>query len=447
MRLSNYLFIALLLLLGGNALAQEAMPLSLDAAIDYAVKHNVAAKNARLDVAIQKAKNAEVTGLALPQVSAKDEFNSYPNQLQSFVPAEFVNGPPGTFIAVPFTPKFSNTASASASQLIFDGTVLVALQAKKTLVRLAELSAQSSLQDVRYNVQSAYFSLVVSRKQFDIVGNSLAIFRKMANDQSAMRKEGFIEKIDVDRTTVQLNNLQTDSIRIGNMLETGYQMLKYAMGMDLNTPIILTDTSVDARIDNAAATLTTEVDYNKRVEFNLLQTQLKLNEYDLKRYRYKGLPSLSAFASGAYTYSSNRFTDVATPSNYIFYSIVGATLNVPIFTGFQRTNQVKQAKYNVEKTRNNIDNVKLTIDYQAKQTRTTLRNALMTLENQKRNLELANSVVDIANKKYKAGVGSSLEVNDAQTGLLQTQNNYFQAMLDVITAQTDLQKALGEFAN
>lgn len=447
MRRSIIYFICILALWSQRARAQEPMPLSLEEATNYALKHNAAIKNARLDVAIQKAKNAEVTGLALPQVNAKDEFTSYPNQLQSFVPAEIIGGPAGTYVAVPFTPKFSNTASATASQIVFDGTVLVALQAKKTLVKLSELGAQSTAQDVRYTVHRSYYALIVSRKSFEIVSSSLQVIRKMANEQAILRKEGFVEKIDIDRTNVQLTNLETDSISIGNMLTVGEQSLKYAMGMDINTPIVLTDNNLDAQISAAAGDLLAEADYDKRVEYNLLRTQLRLNEYDLKRYRYKGLPSLNAFATGAYTYSANKFTEVASPSNYLFYSVVGATLNVPIFSGFQRANQVKQARYNVEKTLNSIDNIKLAIDFQTQQSRSNLRNAILKMQNQERNLELAKSVVDIANKKYKAGVGSSLEVNDAQSSLLQTQNNYFQSMLDVINAQADLQKALGEFAN
>jgi outer membrane protein len=435
------------LLFAGRAQAQEPTPLSLEEATDYALKHNANVKNARLDIAIQKSKNAELTGMALPQVNAKNDFMSYPNVMQSFVPAEFIGGAPGTYVAVPFTPKFSNTLSASASQILFDGTVLVVLQGKKTLMKLAELGAQSTIQDVRYRVQGSYYTLVIARKQFDLVNRSMAILRKGARDQEAMYKEGLIEKLDVDRTTVQVNNLQTDSIKLGNMLVVGEQTLKYVMGMDINNPIVLTDTALDRNLDAAKSTLLEEVDYTNRLEYNLSVTQLRYNEFDLKRNRYQSLPSLNAFGSGSYLYSSNQFGDIVKPKNYIFYSMVGVTLNIPIFSGFQRSNQVKQAKYNLEKSRNTVAFSKLSIDFETAQARNNLKSALLTEDNERRNLALANSVLDVANRKYKEGVGSSIEVNQAQTALLQSQNNYFQAQLDVISAQTDLQKALGEFAH
>ena len=130
-------------------------------------------------------------------------------------------------------------------------------------------------------------------------------------------------------------------------------------------------------------------------------------------------------------------------SNYAFNSVVGLQLNVPIFNGFMRTNQVSEAKLNIEKSKNNIENMKQTIDFHAAQSKTALKNAILEVQSQRGNMELSADVLDLAQKKYKAGVGSNLEVNQAQTDHLQAQNNYFSALLDVINAEADLKKALG----
>ncbi len=445
------LLIPLLILAAFNAKAQDVIPLSLSDAVTYALKHNVAVKNARLDIDIQKAKNAEITGMALPQISGREEFNYYPKQVLTALPAIFNkafnpnSGDTVGFIYVPFTPRFSNSASLSGSQLLFDGSIIVALQAKKTLLHLAQLGALSTEEDVRYNVQRAYYALAIAYKQFGILASSLSNAREILHDQAIMRQQGFVEKIDIDRTTVQVNNLATDSIRTGNLILLSEQLLKFNMGMNIDQRLILTDTAVTENLEKASQALENEIVYSNRTDYNLLQDQLKLNKYDLKRYRYKAFPSLGAFGNYTYNYSSNAFSDIATPSIYNNFSLIGLRLDVPIFTGFQRTNQVKQARLNVEKTQNNIDNLKLVIDLQSAQSRTVLRNSLLTLKNSERTLELSNSILDLSNKKYKAGVGSSLEVNQAQTDLLISQNNYFQSLLDVINAQSDLQRALGQF--
>ncbi len=436
--------LSLLVLLPATMLAQETVTLSLDEAMDYAVKHNVDAKNARLDILVQKAKNAEVTGIALPNVSAKGEFNDYLNVMKSFVPAEFVGGPAGTFIAVPFMPKFSSTATGTATQVIFDGSVLVALQARNALIKLYEQNATLSEEQIRYNVQKAYYSFVIAKRQFGILNSSLATARSLSRDMQGMYDNGFIEKIEIDRTHVQLNNLVTDSIRIGSLIDVSEQLLKYQMGMKGDQVIVLTDTSIESKVTESQAMLLDDANYDNRTEFSLLQTQLKLNQYDLKRHKLSGLPSLAAFGSAAYTYQTNTFKDLLN-EQYIFYSLVGLQLKVPIFDGLQRHNRVKQAKFAVEKTQNTIEGTKLGIDFQVSQSKTTLKNALLAMQSQERNLQLASSVVDLARKKYKAGVGSNTEVSQAQTDLLQSQNNYFQSMLDMINAKSDLQKALGQF--
>lgn len=449
MRRSLLFSLALItLLLPTQSFAQtdEILELSLEDAMKYAVRNNYSAKNARLDILNQKAVNDEVRGLALPNISAKGEFNDYINPVQSFVPAEFVGGPSGTFIAVPFTPKFTATASATGSQVLFDGSVMVALQARNTLMTLYEQSAQLTEQQIRYNIQKAYYSLVIAKRQQSILNESMAYIRNMANDLQAMYDNGFVEKIELDRTNVQLNNLASDSIRTGNMITVSEQLLKFQLGIKNQQQIILSDTSLDEQVADARFLLLEKMDYRDRMDYNILQTQLKLNEYDLKRHKLSALPSLGAFGTAAYTYSTNTFEDIF-KNRYIFYSLVGLQLNVPIFDGLQRHNRVKQAKIAIEKTKNNIENLELNIDFQKNRATTQLKNAIITMNNEERNLQLAKSVLDLAQAKYKAGVGSNMEVSQAQTEMLSAQNNYFQSMMEVVNAQADLKQAIGEFSN
>lgn len=423
---------------------REPKLLSLEDAKSFAVKNNVTAKNARLDVLIQKAKNAEVTGLALPNISAQGQYLDYLDPMKSFIPGDFV-GQPGTFIPVQFTPKYGITANGTASQILFDGSVMVALQAKKAILQLVQQNAKLSEEEIRYNVQKAYYGLVIAGKQYEILKEALFNGRKIANEIHVMHQTGFVEKIEVDRTDVQINNLAADSIRIGGLVTLTEQLLKFSMGMDINQPIVLSDTNIALTLADADGLLSQQKEYTTRTEYNLLQSQLTLYKYDLKRHRLSGLPSLATFISAGYNYSTNSFSDLNYMKRYQFSSYWGLSLKVPLFDGMQRYNRVRQAKWNVEKTMNSLDNVKLAIDFQVDQSKTSYKNSLLALESKKRNLELSHSVLDLAQKKYKAGVGSNLEVTTAQTDMLQSQNNYFSAMLEVINAKSDLQKALGQF--
>lgn len=428
-----------------NAQESEApLQLNMDEAMALAVKNNIQAKNARLDIEKQKALNAEVSGLALPNISAKGEYQDYLNPIQSFVPAEFIGGPPGTFVAVPFTPKFGSTASASGSQILFDGSVMVALQARNTLLKLYKQSAILTEQEVKYNIQKAYQAIVIAQRQSAILDESIAYARSIASDLNAMYDNGFIEKIELDRVTVQVNNLAADSLRIKNMVDVSMQMLKYQLGLENDVTVELTDTSIEEHIADAELLLLEDLSFGKRTDYNLLQTQLKLNEYDLKRYRLAALPTLAAFGTAAYTYQTNTFSDIFN-ERYIFYSLVGLQLNVPIFDGNQRRMKAKQAKIAMWQTQNKIQDLERGIKFQKNQSSTQLNNAILTMRNQERNLDLAKSVLELARKKYDAGVGSNMEVSQAQTEMLSAQNNYFQALLDAANAKADLKKALGEY--
>ncbi len=466
MRYNFTLILTMLLAAGLSSKAQDTpTPLSLEDCMAYAMKHNYTIKNARLDVLIQNAQNKQTISAAYPHINAKAEFDDYVVPQQSFfptgifgeffgsylnqnvVPTALIPQQPTTggsqYTAVQFSPKYAGVGTLSGSQVLFDGSVLVALQAQKTIMQYASLNGEVSAETIRYNVYRAYNSLAIAYRQYDIIKSSLHNARLIEHDIRVTQENGFAERIEVERTSVQVNNLSTDSIRISNMLSVSEQVLKYQMGMDITTPIVLTDTDVEAHRNEVAQLLEEDENYSRVPEYNFFTTQLKLNSYNVKRYQYAGLPSLNLIANAGYNYSSQAFSEVMKLSNYLPSVLVGVQLNIPIFNGFMRANQVREAKLNVEKSKNNIDNIKLTIDFQASQSRTTLRNTLLQVQSQHRNLELANDVLDLAQKKYKAGVGSNVEVTQAQTDQLQAQNNYFSALLDLTNAEADLKKALG----
>lgn len=427
--------------------AQDVTMLSLDDAVKYALRNNVNVRNARLDVNLQSAKNAETTSAALPRLNAKAELMAYPDDFKQFIPANaFDPTAPNIAIPVAFSPKYNSNASVSLTQVVFDGSVLVALQARNTVMELFRQTADMTEENTRQAIQKAYYAIVIAERQYHNLGKSLAFARSMLREQDIMKQNGFVEKIEVDRSTVQVNNLAADSMKVAATVELAQQMLKYQMGMDVNQPILLTDTLLEDDITDAVQLTSENTSYDDRAEYSMLRTQLKLNEYDLKRYRMAALPSLNVFGTATYLYATNQLSTVFDFSTgYVFNSLVGVQLNVPVFNGLQRVNQVKQAKINLEKTRNSIDQMKLTIDFQTESARTTLKNAIVTMQSNERNMELADNVLTLAQKKYKEGVGSNLEVSVAQTDFLQAQSNYYQSLLDVMNAKADLQKALGLF--
>ena len=445
----NKLILILGLLIGSThfcAAQNTATPLSMQACNEYALKHNYQVKNGQIDVLIQKAQNDQLISGAYPHINGSAGFNDYLNVPGILMPNSFFSPGAEGYSKVSFTPKYASSAALSGSQILFDPNVFIALQARNTVMQLAQQSSDLTVETVKYNVYKAYNSLVIAYRQFDIIKSSLEFARSIEHDIKLIQQNGFAEKIDVERTSVQVNNLATDSIRVQNLLSFSEQLLKYQIGMDINTPIVLTDTVIDERKREANTLLLDEKNYEKVPAFNLMQTQLKLNEFNLRRYKLAAYPSLMAIGNMGYSYSkiSNSFKDVATGSNYLFNSLVGLQLNVPLYNGHIRMKQITEAQLNIEKTNNSIEGLKQGIDFQVASSRTTLQNVILQLRSQRANMELADDVLELARRKYKAGVGSNLEVTQAQTDQLRAQTNYFSSLLDLVNAEADLKKALGQ---
>jgi outer membrane protein TolC len=442
----SYTKLITLLIATSFARAQEAQKLSLQDCMDYAMQHNYTVKNAQLDILIQEAQNAQTASIAYPKVAGKAEFDYFARPQSQFINGRTFNPlAPDAITAISFSVPYAASVGLTASQLIFDGSALVALQARQMALELARQNANVTAHTTRYNVYKAYYSIIVAYRQREIFAKSLATGRSMLRELDVTNQNGFTEKIDMERSMVQINNLQNDSATLENGIKIYEYVLKLQVGMDINAPVVLTDTALEPHTASAASLLLEGDSYEKVPEFKVLSTVMSLNEFNLRRYKLSALPSLAAFASLGTNYGAEKFNDIWKFKHYESNSLVGLTLNVPIFSGFQRVNQVKEAKLNIQKTQNNIDNFKLAASFSTSQSRASLKNSLLQLRSQTVNLSLADEVLDLAQKKYKAGVGSNLEVTSAQTELLRAQNSYFTTLLSIINAEADLKKALGLF--
>jgi outer membrane protein TolC len=257
----------------------------------------------------------------------------------------FRNAPIGT-LPLAFQPKWTTTGTLEASQILFDPSVLVALQARKTLEELAAKSVDITVQDVKVAVTKAYYNVLIAQKQQGLVEQNLSRLQQMEHEMNEYYKAGFREKIDVDRITVALNNLKTQQIRINQAIGLARLSLKYQMGMPLETPIALADSLTDNTLN--ADILTEELDFNARNEFEMLKIQNRLYTYDVKRYRLGWIPTLSFFGNYGYTlYNQAKLFEPG--GNWQKSALMVLFINVPIFFGFQLRNRFKQAYITLHK--------------------------------------------------------------------------------------------------
>ncbi|RYG01392.1 MAG: TolC family protein, partial [Chitinophagaceae bacterium] len=383
----------------------------------------------------------QTIGEGLPQVNGSAQFQDYFKVPAQVAPGEPF-GRPGELIALRFSLKYSTTLTLQATQKIFDGSFIVGLKSVKTFKELSQRSYARTKIETNVNVTKAYYQVLVSDEQIRLLDANIKQLKQQLDETTQQNKQGFVEKIDVDRLSVQYNNLVTNRENVVRSLILNYQVLKFQMGMPINDDLMLTEKLNDIKLDNSVAENSLDTTfYKKRIEYSLLEISKKLNEFDVMEKKARFLPTLSAFGNFSTSFYENSLSRLFN-TNYPF-SFFGLTLNVPIFSGGQRINVLRQSKVEVIKAQNNLDNAKNGLILQANSANVVYKNSMQSLNNQKSNQKLAQEVLRVSRIKYQQGVGSSIEVSQAQTALEQADNQYIEALYNVLVSKVDLDKAYG----
>lgn len=445
MKYNFFIISIMLIMVNCIARAQRSDSLSykfsLKAAIDYALTHQTAVLNAIVDEEIARNTVRQTVGIGLPQVSTSYNFQDFLKLPTTLLPGEFANPPSSTPIPVTFGTKYNSTASIELNQLLFDGSYIVGLQASKTYKELSVRNTKRTKIETVVAVTKAYYGALVNEEQLALIDANLTRLNKSLNDTEAMFKNGFVEKIDVDRLQVLKNNLETERENVIRLLQMNVDMLKFQMGMPVQASLMLTDKISEVRAEPVPIMDVDTAVYRTRIEYSLAETQKKLNELDLKRQKSMFLPTLRGFASASKNFQSDEFSrhfDQRFPT-----SVIGFTLSWNLINGGQRIYQVRNARLAVRKSENDLLNLKNGITQEVSSSQKIYLNSLRSVENQQRNLTLSQEILRVTRIKYEQGVGSSLEVTTAETSVKEAQNNYITALYDLLISKVELDKAAG----
>ena len=424
--------------------------LSLDEAIKYGLNHNVNVKNSETDAASANSRIGEIRAVGLPQVNASVSLIDNIVIQTVFLPAVFGGGKPEDApIGVKFGVKYSGNAAVQLSQMLFNAQWLLGLKAAEAYRVLAQKGVTQSKINVTENVAKAYYGVLIAEERSKLLDLNIARLDSTVREMSVMNKSGFVEKIDVDRLEVSLNNLKTEKQKVLNLVQLSHYLLKFQMGMPLEETVSLTDRISEAdvaRIEIEAKTAEDgKFEYDQRIDYSILKTNLQLAEMDVENNKRGYYPTVAAFAGYGYNTGRNTFGEVFN-APWFNNANVGLSVNVPFFDGFAKKYKIQQARYTVQKTKQSIGLVEQSIDLQIKSASVTIMNGLETLKTQKRNLELAQEVVRVSKIKYKAGAGSNIEVTSAESSLKEAQTNYFASLYDLLLAKVDLDKAKGKLS-
>lgn len=470
-----YHILFLVLLASGLAVAQEnrgSQAFTLDECIQYALDNSIAVKNAVLDEQIADARVKETRGMGLPQIDATVGllhnqklprfFAQYnPDGGGSFFDLSGIPGiQPGDVVAFPnfFQLGSSGNASLNINQLLFNGSYLVGLKAANAYRELSVRSTTQSKEQTIQQVTKAFYGVLINKDRMNLFDNNIARVDSLLKTTQALHKNGFAEGIDVDRIQVTLNNLMAERDKFYNLQELSIHLLKFQMNYPTDQPLEVEGDIASLQVDEALLqNYDLDWDYTRRSDYQLLEASRNLQNLDVRNKFSTALPGLSAFANLGYSTQSPNIgglfktnsssvpdTEQVGPDKWYSFSTFGVNLNIPIFSGLQRSYRLQQAKINLMKIENNFTSLKSAIDLEVRQAAISYLNAIKTLESQGANTRLAANVARITKIKYEQGVGSNLEVIDAEASLKEAQINYYNALYDALIAKVDLDKAYGK---
>jgi len=422
--------------------AQKVNSFTVQQAVDYAKQNSVQVKNALLDIAIQKQTNRDITSIALPQINGSGSVTDYLEIPTTLLPGEIVGQPAGTFVPVKFGTKWSAGATVSLSQLVFDGQVFIALKARNGTIDLQEAILNITEENIKANIHKIYYQLVLSKTQMELLDANIERLQKLHKDVSLIYDNGFTEKVDIDKLTVQIANLQTEKLKAENMIKNGYAGLKLLMGMPIKDSLILTDKMTDEQIRESALE-SSQYNYKDRSDYRAMEITNTLNGLNIRRYKLSQIPTFSLVGNYNIQAQRNKF-DFFGKGDWFNTSYIGLQMRVPIFNGFALQARKQGAKLQLQKTQNQAAALEIGIDREVADARNNFATAIATMDFQKKNMALAEKVYNQTKKKYEIGTGSSSEINTAQLDLKTAQTNYINALYDAVIAKVDFLKATGK---
>lgn len=435
----------------------------LEEAISYAIENAPQLKKEAFNIADAEAQVNEYKAIGLPQVNGSIDYQHFlaiptqiiPDFISPFVDGRLLNysliddtqvpNSEGAGLPAQFGTKNVFSVGAEANMLLFDGSYLVGLKAVKLSRELAQGNKALTAYQVKNNVIKSYLGVLQAEKSQNIILDNINNLTKTHYETKIVYENGFAEKLDVERLQLSLDNLNRDFERILQLIEVTKNILKFQMSYPMDEDISLSE-SFDQLVDMAtskAVFLDQEMKLENRPEFQLLNTAESLNKLNVERYKKGYYPSLRGFASYSIGVQRNKLFD-GDESGWFPTSVLGLAMSIPIFDGFDKRSKIQRAQIALDKVAIDKHQFEQAMSLEVTNAKIALSNANATLINTQRSVELAEKILRTTKIKFSEGIGSSIEVVQAERELYTAQANHTNAQYDLLVAVHDLEIALGQ---
>lgn len=427
----------------GMAQQQKSYSFNLEEAITFALDSNYTAINARRDIAKALKQKWETTATGLPQISADIAYQNSLKQPVTLIPAEITGGEPGTFVPITFGTKQNASATATLNQLIFDGSYLVGLKAARAFLDYSENANEKTQLEVRKGVINAYGSVLLSEELIAIFEKNKINLEKNLFETRKIYENGLTEEESVEQLEITLLDVESQLSNTRRSAAIARQMFNLALGIDVSSQVSLED-SLDALAENhiqlnfldASLQVAQNVDY--KIAYNLTEQR----SLELKLEKSRALPRLTAFVNYGTTANSDSFTFFDSEQRWFQSSIFGVNMNIPIFSSGMRAAKTQHARIALDQAETQLAETEQRVQLAVNSAKSNYQFAIENYKNSKINLSLSERIEGKNQVKFSEGLATSFDLRQAQTQLYTAQQQYFQAMLEVINSKAALETAL-----
>ena len=385
----------------------------------------------------------ETTATGLPQIDGNISYNNNLKQPVTLLPAEITGGPAGTFVPVTFGTKQNASAVATLNQLIFDGSYLVGLKAAKSFLRYSGNLSEKTNLEVRKGVINAYGSVVLSEELIAIFERKKENLEKNLYETRKIYENGLTEEESVEQLEITLLEIETQLNNARRTQTIARQMFNIALGIDVEAQVLFKDSidelakqHISLDLMEKALSIEDNVDYKIALNF----TEQRDLEMQLEKSRF--MPSLTAFVNYGTSANSEDFSFFKGDQLWYQSSLLGVSLNIPVFSSGMRRAKTQRAKIALEQAETNLKETVQSITMELNTAKSNYQFSIEKYENAKKNIALAERIENKNQIKFTEGLASSFELRQAQTQLYDAQQQYFESMLEVINAKANLETVL-----
>ncbi|CAN5202826.1 TolC family protein [soil metagenome] len=422
---------------------QSSYTLSMEEAVTFGVKNNYSSRIAEKEVERTLKQKWEIISQGLPQISGNVDYQNLLKQPVTLIPAEIAGGAPGTFVPVRFGTQQNLGGTATWNQLIFDGSYIVGVQSAQTLLQISRNAKTKTDQSVKKAIISAYGNVLLAEESVGILQNNVQSLDKNFSDTQKIFENGLAEEEDVEQLNITLIGLENNLNRSRRMRDISYEMLNMTLGLPVDTKLILTDDLDDLVTEYYDLSLISkEIPVEQNIDYRIAENTAQAARIFVRLEKAKALPSLSAFVNYGFQGFSESFTFFNSEQEYFTQSILGVSLNIPVFSSGMRSSRTQQKQIEYEQALLDLEDTGNRVLLEIRRARSDYAYSLEAYQTQKRNLELAQRIENKNQIKFFEGLGSSFELSEAQRQLFSAQQDYLQSMLNVITAKASLENLL-----